>query len=182
MLDAHELDAFFADHFHLRAFRQEIGEDYAGANEQDTLTRYLNNEPAPRSLFENPFLDELRADDRAGKQWQWVHVVRRRPLSAYLRCAFEWGYPANVQAGAQVRILDLTEQPAPSGFVDEEFWTLDQEAGLRMLYDDGGGFIGAEAVKDVERYLRARDVVWSSAVPLSRYWQAHPQYHRTQAA
>ena len=59
MLDAHELDAFFAEHFHLRAFRQEIGEDYAGANEQDTLTRYLNNEPAPRSLFENPFLDEL---------------------------------------------------------------------------------------------------------------------------
>jgi hypothetical protein len=181
VLDARELDQFFADHFHLRAFRQEVGDNYAGANEQDTLARYLNNEPAPRSLFENPFLDELRADDRVGKHWQWVHVVRKRPLSAYLRCAFEWGYPANVRAGAQVKVLDLTEQPAPPGFIDEEFWTLDQEAGLHMLYDHGE-FVGAEPIKDVERYLIARDAAWTSAVPLSRYWQTHPQYHRTRAA
>jgi hypothetical protein len=181
VLNAQELDIFFAKHFHHRAFRQEVGEDYTGAHEQEILTRYLNNEPPPSSLFENPFLDELRADDRAGKRWQWVHVVRQRPLSAYLRCAFEWGYQANVRSGAQVKILDLTEQPPSPGFIDEEFWTLDEEAGLRMLYTDGA-FIGAEPIKDVTRYLAYRDMVWQSAVPLNRYWQTHPQYHRTQAA
>jgi hypothetical protein len=159
--------------------RLEIRDSYDVTAERGQLARYLAGEPGPDPDRKSPWLDELRADTAAGKRWQWVHVVRG-PLSPYLRMAFEWGYSANVRAGADVRILDLAEHPWPDGLVDEEFWLLDDHAVLIMRYDDQGRYLGAEPAGPGElgRYRRARDAAWQAAVPLSLYWREHPQYHR----
>lgn len=179
MLDERELDQFFAEHFQRTAFRLEWRDSYDVAAERGQLARYLAGEPGPDPDRTSPWLDELRADTAAGKRWQWVHVVRG-PLSPYLRMAFEWGYSANVRAGADVRVLDLAEHPRPDGLVDEEFWLLDDDAVLIMRYDDQGRYLGAEPADpgELARYRRARDAAWQAAVPLSLYWRAHPQYHR----
>jgi hypothetical protein len=179
VLNERELDQFFAGHFHQTAFRVEVRDRYDAPGERDQLARYLAGEPGPDPDRSSPWLDELRADTAAGKRWQWVHVVRG-PLSPYLRMAFEWGYPANVHAGGQVRVLDLAEQDEPDGLVDEDFWLLDDEAVLIMRYDDDGRYLGAEPAGpgEIGRYRKVRDATWAAAEPLSRYWRAHPQYHR----
>lgn len=179
MLDERELDQFFADHFRRTAFRLEVRNTYDVEAERGRLERYLAGEPGPDPNRSTPWLDELRADAAAGKRWQWVHVVRG-PLSDYLRCSLEWGYAANVAAGAQVRILDLAEQPQPDGLINEDFWLLDDEAVLIMAYDNQGRFLGAEPApaSELPRYRRAHDAAWQAGQPLGSYWREHPQYHR----
>jgi len=179
VLDERELDQFFAEHFQRTAFRLEVRDSYGVTAERGEVDRYLAGEPGPDPDRHSPWLDELRADAAAGKRWQWVHVVRG-PLSPYLRMAFEWGYAANVRAGADVRILDLAEHPRPDGLVDEDFWLLDDHAVLIMRYDNRGRYLGAESADPgaIARYRRARDAAWQAAEPLRRYWRVHPQYHR----
>jgi hypothetical protein len=182
MLSEHELDRFFSDHFHRTARRVEVRDSYDVAAERGQLDRYLAGEPGPDPNRSTPWLNELRRDTAAGKRWMWVHVVRS-PLSDYMRMALEWGYPANVRAGAKVRILDLAERPRPA-LVDEDFWLLDDDAVLVMHYGKRGQFLGAEPAPaaKLSRYRAAWDGAWEAAEPLSRYWQAHPQYHRGRAA
>ena len=71
------------------------------------------------------------------------------PLSDYLRYACEWGYAYNVQAGQDVRIVE----PAAADLVHElvtvgDFWVIDQKLVVRMQYDAGGRFVGADPVSD----------------------------------
>ena len=177
MLNERELGQFINEHFRRTAFRLEVLDAYAVASDGGDFARYLAGEPAPDPTRKNAWLDTLRAERRAGKVRQWVHVVRG-PLSDYLRFEMEWGYLPNLQAGAEVRILDLAERDQPDGLVDEDFWLLDDEAALLMHYDSGGHFTGAEVANDLGRYRNARDAAWSNAVPFTDYWRTHPQYHR----
>lgn len=182
MLSEQELDQFFSQHFRTVAARLEVRDRYAVASDGGDFARYLNGEDQPDPARKNPWLDELRADTAAGKTWRWVHVVRS-PLSDYLRYSIEWGYLPNTRAGAQVKILDLTEHPRPDDLVDEDFWLFDDGTVLRMAYDSGGRFLGAEPVPDQDgRYCRALEAAWLAAEPVSDYWAAHPQYHRQAAA
>lgn len=179
MLNERELGQYLADHFHQIAFRLEVRDAYAVASDGGDFARYLAGEPAPDADRKNAWLNRLRTEARAGKTRQWVHVVHG-PLSDYLRYEMEWSYLPNLQAGAQVRILDLAEQPRPDGLVDEDFWLLDDQDALIMHYAADGRFLGAEPAKAdrLDRYRRARDAAWGSGVPVSDYWAAHPQYHR----
>ncbi len=178
MLNERELGRFINEHFRQTAFRLEVLDAYAVASDGGDFARYLAGEPAPDAARKNAWLDTLRAERRAGKTRQWVHVVHGPTLSDYLRFEMEWGYLPNLQAGAEVRILDLAEQSRPDGLVDEDFWLLDGETALIMHYDHVGHFTGAEVAEDVSRYRKARNAAWNSAVPFTDYWQAHPQYHR----
>jgi hypothetical protein len=179
MLDEHDLDSYFAAHFRWTAFRLELRDSYAVASDGSDFSRYLAGEDLPDATRKSAWLDELRADTAAGKTWQWVHVVRS-PLSDYLRYEFEWGYAINIHAGAEIRILDLSEQTRPAGLPDEDFWLLDGQNALVMHYDNAGRFVGADsaAAKDLPRYRRARDTAWETAEPFADYWARHPQYHR----
>ena len=183
MLDERGLDEFFAAHFHRTAFRLEVRDNYAVASDGGDFARYLAGEDLPDAARKSVWLDELRADTAAGKRWQWVHVVRG-PLSDYLRYAFEWGYAVNIHAGADVRVLDLAEQPRPAAIPDEDFWLLDAEAVLIMHYDDQGRFLGAKTAVQAElpRYRHARDAAWEAAEPFADYWARHPEFHRARVA
>ncbi|MGH3254815.1 MAG: DUF6879 family protein [Streptosporangiaceae bacterium] len=178
MLDERELGQFINEHFRRRAFRLEVRDAYAVPSDGGDFARYLAGEPAPDLARKSAWLDTLRAERQAGKVRQWVHVVHGPALSDYLRFEMEWGYLPNLQAGAEVRILDLVEQTRPDGLVNEDFWLLDDQAALILHYDSAGRFTGAEQAADVDRYRRARDAAWDGAVPVADYWQDHPQYHR----
>jgi hypothetical protein len=161
----------------------EVRDAYAVASDGGDFAHYLAGESLPDAARKNAWLDELAADTAAGKSWQWVHVVRS-PLSDYLRYAFEWGYAINISAGADVRVLDLAETPRPPGVPDEDFWLLDDDAAVVMVYDSDDRFVGAEPVpaSEAARYRAARDAAWAAAVPFAAYWAAHRGYHRARVA
>jgi hypothetical protein len=183
VLSEAELDEFFERYFRRRAFRLEVRDAYAVASDGGDFARYMAGESLPDATRKNAWLDELASDRAQGKVWQWVHVVRS-PLSDYLRYSFEWGYALNIAAGAQVRILDLAERARPEGVPDEDFWLLDDRAGIVMVYDDDNQFVGAEPIPAAElgRYKAAEAAAWAAAVPFAQYWAAHPAYHRARAA
>lgn len=183
MLDERQLGDYIDTHFTDELFRLETLARYDVASERDDFARYLAGEAGPNMAGKAPWLSHIRDEVARGLHTYRVHVVDG-PLSDYLRFEFEWGYVHNAAAGEHIRILDLSEQPRPDGLIDEDFWLIGEDRGIRMRYDPEGRFLGAEHVQgaDADPYRRARAAAWAAAVPFSDYWQAHPQYQRDRRA
>jgi hypothetical protein len=87
----------------------------------------------------------------------------------------------------EVRILHRGEHPVPE-LVDHDYWVIETASGavdvVRMIYSDGGVFLGAEVVPAAEhaRYLRERDLAWSIGEPFAPWWIRHRELHRKTAA
>jgi hypothetical protein len=183
-LDAAQLGELIRSRFTRRAFRLETRAAYEVGSDGGDVARYLRGEREPDPERKGAWLTRLRAEQAAGKLRQRVHVLRS-PLSGYLRYECEWGYVPNVAAGEDVRILDLAERPLPAGLdIDHDFWLLDDQLVVRMHYDEGGRFLGAEVLVAAElpRYRLGRDAALEAAEPFSSYWGRHPEYHRVNQA
>lgn len=177
MLDLDQTVAFFDAQYTESAFRLETLPAYDVDSDGDDVGRYLAGEPAPDPARKQPWLDELRAEKSAGKRRYRVRILET-PLSDYDRYACEWGYALNAAAGEEIYILDLSVTPRPAGIVDEDFWLLDDEHVLRMVYDDAGRFEGSLLATDVAPYRDARDAALAAAVPFGPWWAAHPEFWR----
>jgi hypothetical protein len=158
---------------------------YDVASDGDDFRRYLAGEAEPTASRKQTWLDHLRALVDSGRAWRNVHVLRI-PLSDYLRYACEWGYAYNVQAGQDVRIVELAAADLlPDLATVGDFWVIDQETVVQMRYDVGGRFIGAELVSDERDSALFRAVaglLWRQAEPFTTWWTSHPQFHRTNGA
>ena len=98
-----------------------------------------------------------------------MHVINR-PLTDYLCYEFAV-YRRTVEAGEDVRILDLTDQPNP-GLPAQDFWLFDDSTAIEMQYDQTGRIAAAPLITDpaaVGRYLQLRDTALRHAVPLREY-------------
>jgi hypothetical protein len=183
VLSATELGDYIDARLTRSAFRLELLDHYDVETDGVDFTRYLQGEPAPTPERKQPWLDHLRREREAGIHRYRVHVLRT-PLTPYLRYECEWGYAPNVAAGEDVQILDLSERPAPEGLVDHDFWLIDDRHVIRMHYDTGGRFVGAEPLDDdqLPRYRRARDAVVEAAEPFTAWWARHPEEWRANRA
>lgn len=159
-------------------FRLETLDRYEVRTDGSDYDRYLRGEPGPDMDRKRPWMDRLAADAARGLRNYRVHVLRS-PLSPYLRYECEWGYAYNATVGEEIRILDLSERPEPTGLMHEDFWLMDDTTVVRMVYR-AGKFIGAEVLPPVDlgRYRAARDAAWQGAVPFKEYWETHRQYWR----
>ncbi|MEV0399813.1 DUF6879 family protein [Actinoallomurus sp. NPDC050550] len=155
--------------FQHSAFRLELHSVYTMADEQEEFQRFLSGEKPPADLH-YPWLDKVANAVQSGKSMQRVHVVKQ-PLSDYLRYEFEWGYAFNVQAGEDIRILDVTGRQV-AGLPDHDFWMFDEETVVRMLYREDGTQVGRDLVEnpDIEEYKRYRDIALYGAIPFQTYW------------
>jgi hypothetical protein len=87
----------------------------------------------------------------------------------------------------EVRILHRGEHLVP-GLLDHDYWVIETASGtvdvVRMIYSDGGAFLGAEIVPTHEHasYLRERDLAWSIGEPFTPWWNRHRELHRRTAA
>jgi hypothetical protein len=93
-----------------------------------------------------------------------VHVVQES-LTDYLRFEIGYGYPPNVAAGEDVRIL--VGRPGEFGLPDEDYWLFDSRHLWVMEYDDGGRFLKARKVDDAHATVQHnywRDKALSLAV------------------
>jgi hypothetical protein len=157
--------------FRRTAFRLETLPAYSVAEEQEAFTAWREGKAPPAWLRNRKWLSMVADATAAGKSMQRVRVVRR-PLSDYIRFELEWGYPSNIGAGEDIRILELRDDVAE--LPDHDFWLFDDAVAVRMDYDDEGRFLRPVEVSDAEPYRRGRDIALRRAVPLENWKRAQP--------
>jgi hypothetical protein len=166
----------FIDQATRSLFRLETLDRYDVGSDGGDFQRYLHGEDGPDADRKAAWHKVLQADLDRGVTTSRVHVVCS-PLSDYLRYEFEWGYAHNL-AYEDIRILDLSEKPMPTGLDGiGDFWLIDDLQVAVMRYDGTGRYLGFEAAPDDEvvRYLAARDAAWQAGVPFGSYWASHRQ-------
>ena len=178
MLTATELGDYIDARLTRSAFRLETLDRYDVGSDGDDFARYLRGEPGPTPERKKPWLDRLRRERQAGILNHRVHVLST-PLTDYLRYECEWGYLPNAEF-EDIRVLDLAERTRPDGLVDHDFWLVDDQHAIRMHYDPGGRFLGAEPLdhNQAARYQRARDAAVAAAEPFVTWWARHPEEQR----
>ena len=166
-LDGEAWRTFF-DSFQREAFRLETLPAYSMASEQAEYDTFL----ATGELHipeDDSWLVRVRRFRRTGRWIGRVHIITR-PLTDYLRYEFAV-YRHTVQAGEDVQILDLTDQPNP-GLPSQDFWLFDEETLVLSVFSaDGrtGGFARAPDPALTRQCRTVRDEVWSRAIPFAEY-------------
>jgi hypothetical protein len=153
--------------FRSTAFRLECLPAYAVTedDESEAYRLWLAGEQPPQKEREWPRL--VASAVAAGKSMQRVRLVTQ-PLSDYLRFEMDWGYPANVAAGEDIRILELGPGEV-FPYVVDDFWLFDNETAVWLDYDEQGHFIAPMLGNNLAGYRRMRDYVMDRAVPFSDY-------------
>ena len=164
----------FFDSFRRSAWRLELHPVYTMPQEQDAITRFRAGERLPAG-HESAWMKRVAGYVASGRMIGRVHVLRR-PLSEYLRFEFEWYYRFHVQAGEDIRILDVTDTTA-GGLPDHDFYLFDDERVVQMLYRPDGTQIGRCLLDqpDIGAYQRYRDLALAGAVPFMQYVSEHEE-------
>jgi hypothetical protein len=161
--------ADFGDSFTRSAFRLELLDYYVAPNEVEPFRSFLAGEP-PDWAWREPWKRFVRQARAAGRTMARVHVLSE-PLSDYLRFELTAVYPANVDAGEDVRVLPAS---AAEGLElpGRDYWLLDSERVAAMTYDEAGNWLSVELTDapDVVAYhCQARDAAMAHAIPLTTY-------------
>jgi len=163
-------------------FRIETLPAYATPITSREYRRWLDGEPEPDWAARQPWLDTLTRWVTEGRQRRRVRVIHA-PISDYERYACDWSYPSSVNAGEQVRVLDLNEVDAPKEllFVPGDWSLLDNTTVIKMYYGPEGQFTGAQPldIHHLAQHQIAALAAWNAAEPFEQWWAQHPQYHRT---
>ncbi|AUY51058.1 DUF6879 family protein [Streptomyces sp. CB01881] len=167
MLLAGEAWRAFFDSFEHEAFRLEVRSSYAMPGEDEEYRDFLATGEL-RIPADDPWLTRVRQYRSTGRRIGRVHVLTR-PLSDYLRYEFA-AYAHNVEAGEDVRILDLTGKENP-GLPDQDFWMFDGSKVVGMMYGPDGAQTGREllANPNLGQYRYWRDLAVSLSVPFAEY-------------
>ncbi|MGH3546654.1 MAG: DUF6879 family protein [Pseudonocardiaceae bacterium] len=158
----------FFDSYQREAFRLETLPSYGLASEQPEYEAFLTTGELDIP-DDDPWLVRVRHFRHTGRWIGRVHVIRR-PLTDYLRYEFA-GYRRTVEAGEDVRILDLTHRPNP-GLPGQDFWLFDDTAIVRMDYDADGTPLGRELLEDVDPapYVAWKQLALAHAEPFAENW------------
>ena len=167
--------------FQRRVFRLECLDWYDAPNEREPYARFLAGEPADWAWRE-PWKRLVRGHRAAGRIIQRVHVVSE-PVGDYIRFMLLRGYPANVEAGEDVRILGRDQA---GGLVNGgDFWLFDDRLAACLIYDEDGCVERVE-MDDSPFFLVAARAVRNEALrlasPLAKYVAEHNITERKHAA
>ncbi len=169
--------------FRRRVFRLETLDWYDAPNEHEPYRRFLAGEPVDPAWRE-PWKRLVRGHRAAGRIMQRVHVVSE-PVSDYVRFELAHVYPANVEAGEDVRVLGRGAADATMPLYGD-YWLFDDELVAYLEYDDRGSvdavrLIRGEGAMGIASDIR--DKALNLSVPLAEYVAEHNiTEERTQAA
>lgn len=161
--------AQFGDLFSQSSYRLELLDTYVAPNEQEPFRRFMAGEPRD-DAWRGPWKRFVRSAKAAGKRMERVHVVTE-PLTDYMRFELEWAYPANAEAGEDVRILPRRVADSLN-LPDRDYWLLDSSRVAVMDYDEFGNWLGVDLVDDpniVVWHIRGRDLALRHSTPLFTY-------------
>ena len=172
--------------FRRRVFRLETLDWYDAPNEHEPYSRFLAGAPADWAWRE-PWKRLVRNVRASGRTMSRVHVVSE-PDSDYVRFELLRVYPANVEAGEDVRILRraTAERLSLDLALDGDFWQFDNHLTARLIYDASGAVSRVELERDPEQVIwhsYVRDQLLFYSIPLAQYVAEHNiTEERTQAA
>jgi hypothetical protein len=169
--------------FRHRVFRLETLDWYNAANEREPYARFLAGEPADPAWRE-PWKRLVRDVRESGRTMERVHIVSE-PASDYIRFELLHVYPANVEAGEDVRVLgQKTANDLWLGAYD--YWLFDDDLAAMLVYDGFGRVLRVELDRTqatIEWLRSERDEALGLATPLALYVAEHNiTNERTRAA
>src|SRR5207249_3550065 len=99
-----------------------------------------------------------------------VHIVSEPPTD-YIRFLLTWAYPANADAGEDVRVLPrrIAETLDLPG---QDYWLLDARRVALMGYDGNGNWLSVDLIDEphiVASYIAGRDAALKHSIPLNAY-------------
>ncbi|MFE0020705.1 DUF6879 family protein [Amycolatopsis sp. NPDC059021] len=152
------------------AFRLETLPQYLVPGEKAALAKWRAGEPRTLRTPENtPWLAEVQERAAQGYRRYRVHILDW-PLSDYVRFEIS-SYLETDVFGIETYLVDRHEHEELQD-LHEDFWLMDDEIAVRMVYDDEGHFLHPERTDDVGPYLKMRDTALRHAVPLNDYLAA----------
>ncbi|TCO56872.1 DUF6879 family protein [Actinocrispum wychmicini] len=161
-----EMAALF-DGYQRTAWRFEAQPVYTMPDERASFTRFLAGEPKPSGHNEDWHLT-VRSYVTLGKKIGRVRIVRQ-PLTDYQRYQLAWGIPGNIDAGEDIRILDVTG--GDLGLPTQDFWMFDESIVVHLNFNTDGTFRERDRVdsSNLSTYLAWRDVAMKNSVSFAEY-------------
>lgn len=159
--------------FTRRVFRLLALDHYKAANEHEPYRAFLAGEPADLS-WRQPWMGLVRGVRESRREMARVHVVTE-PVSEYVRFSLLRGYPSNVAAGEDVRIIGRGLADAKL-LPNMDFWLFDDGLAAVLEYDSDGNV--EQVVLDQESahladYRRWREIALMGSTPLAEYVAEH---------
>jgi hypothetical protein len=159
-------DTFESDAFHL-----ELRDDYGSPIEDTPYAKWQRGESDDYSWL-NAWFGRMRGATSAGKTVRRVRVVTE-PVSQYVT----WEHSLtqmNLQAGEDIRWLPRHELPQDIIFPvgGNDWWLFDDRLLAVGHFHPDGRVKGSELISDqatVSECARVRDLLWSIAIPHSKY-------------
>jgi hypothetical protein len=157
---------------------------YEVVSDGGDFAAYVQGHPGPSSPEREPFFAELREERARGMIWRDLTVVNG-PLTDYQRYGFDWVCPDAVEAGQDIRVLDVAVTPAGAALLRiGDFWVVEGDHVALVRYDEHGRHLGEVAVEaqSAHGYIAAAEMAWQLATPFSQWWENHPEYRRVPRA
>lgn len=149
------------------AFRLESRPQYLVPQEEAEFAAWRAGRPVTLQTPEtSSWLAHVAARVASGVRWYRVHILDH-PLSDYSRYEV-WGYAANAAAGEQIYLVDRAAHPDLES-MREDFWLVDDDVAVVMIYDAEGHFVRPRLASDVRPYRGMRASALRHAEPLNDY-------------
>ena len=113
--------------FKREALHLEMRDVYAVKDEAQRFARFLekgHRDHDAEAEERRPWMTIIQDATAAGKMFRRARIISE-PVTDYIRYEFAWGFAYNVEAGEDIRVLDLTGRPDP-GLPDHDFWLFDE--------------------------------------------------------
>lgn len=167
LLDGDSWNKLF-DAFEREAWRFEAQPTYTMPSERENVARFLRGEPKP-SEHNARWHERVRNYVETGRSIGRVRVVRQ-PLTDYQRYQFAWGIPGNIQAGEDIRVLDVTHDDYDLPLTGRDWWMFDERRIVHLNFRPDGTQINRELHEgDSAPYLEWKRTALEHAVPFREY-------------
>lgn len=167
LLDGDVWRAFF-DEFEREAWRFEAQPTYTMPAERESLAGFLRGEDKPPH-HNARWHERVRGYIASGRRIGRVRIVQR-PLTDYQRYQFAWGIPGNVNAGEDIRVLDVTRDDFGLPLTGQDWWMLDEIRIAHLNFRSDGTQINREAYEgDPAPYREWKRIALEHAVPFEEY-------------
>ncbi|MET9916659.1 DUF6879 family protein [Streptomyces sp. NPDC006435] len=167
LLDGDEWRRTF-DAYEREAWRFEAQPAYTMPKESENVARFLRGEPKPVD-HNARWHERVRGFIASGRTIGRVRIVRQ-PLTAYQRYQFAWGIPGNIEAGENIRVLDVTQSDYGLPLSETDWWMFDESKIVHLNFRSDGTQINRELFDgDVSPYLEWKRVALARSVPFAEY-------------